>query len=130
MNYCFRLLDSCFGMKYPLTDYGTPEEEAWRWKFLPWLIRMQRLPDTYLYKVKYYDRPDGEDLLGKVIAINRNIAKYALVCGAMDAFMQTQTKGFQQTAGRILHYCWPAAGAATAFASITYASTKVRGKDD
>lgn len=113
-----------------MLDYGSPEEEAWRWKFLPWYVRSQRLPDTYLYKVKYYDHPDGEDLLGKIVAINRCVYPYAAVAGAMDAFMHKQTKGFQQTAGRILHWMWPAFGAATAFASVTYFSTKLRGKDD
>lgn len=123
-------LETPFGMKFPLTDYGTPEEEAWRWKFVPWYIRYQRLHDTYPFTVKYYDKPEGQDLLGKVIAINRIVLPYASAAGVAAAFMHTKVTGFQATAGRIFYFVWPISGAATAFATTSYFGAKLRGKDD
>lgn len=80
--------------------------------------------------MKYYDKPEGEDLLGKIIAINRNAYLYPLVFGVIDATMHKNLKGFQNIAGRVFHFVWPAVGASTAFATATYFGAKTRGKDD
>lgn len=131
INFCiFRGLGIHIGMKYPLTDYGTPEEEAWRWKFVPWYIRMQRIRDTYPFTVKYYAKPEGEDLLGKVIAINRNVLPYGFVSGITHACMHSNAVGIQATTGRVFHMMWPVTGAATAFATVSYFGCKIRGQDD
>lgn len=113
-----------------ITDYGTPEEEAWRWKILPYFLRWQRRNDSYLYKARYYDKPEGEDLMGKLIAINRPALQYGAMAGMCYAFMHSKPAGFQGTVGKILYFTWPAMGAATAFATVTYFSTKLRQKDD
>lgn len=120
-------------IKDPLLDYGTPEEEAWRWKFIPLYVRYQRVRDTYLHKVKYYDKPEGQDLLGKLIATNREILPYGVTWGLVDAFFFNGRllPGFQQKFGRVLHFTWPAVGVATAFTTTTYFAAKFRnGKDD
>lgn len=120
-------------IKDPLLDYGTPEEEAWRWKFIPLYIRFQRRRDSYLYTVKYYDKPEGQDLVGKLIATNRILIPFGLTWGLMDAFFHggRNMPGFQQKFGRVVHFTWPAAGVATAFTSTVYFATKFRnGKDD
>lgn len=120
-------------IKDPLLDYGTPEEEAWRWKFIPLYIRYQRRTDTYLYKAKYYDKPEGEDLLGKLVATNRILVPPALTWGIVDAFMHggLYYQDFQRKFGRVVHFTWPAVGVATAFTTTVYFATKLRnGKDD
>lgn len=113
-----------------LVDYGTPEEEAWRWKILPWYIRFQRFRDHYLCTAKYYDKPEGEDLLSKLIAINRPALQYGLVSGLCYSFMHSKPAGWQTHAGRVLYFVWPFMTAATSFATVTYFSTKIRQKDD
>lgn len=117
-------------MKNPLTDYGTPEEEAWRWKFVPLYIRYQRKYDTYLWKVKYHDKPEGQDLLGKLVATNRYALPWGVVIGGTDALMHQNFNNFQQIAGRMLHWVWPFAGVATAFTTTAYFGAKIRQKDD
>lgn len=119
-----------FGMKYPLTDYGTPEEEAYRWKFVPWYIRYNRIKDSYLCKVKYYDKPEGTDLLGKLIAINRCVIPFAFVGGAAYCTMHAPKPGFQGMAGQFVRAAWPLPAAATAFATVAYFGAKFRQTDD
>lgn len=116
-------------MKY-ITDYGTPEEEAWRWKILPSFIRSERKRDTYLYTVRYYDKPEGQDLAGKLIAVNRPAILYGTTSGVCYAFMHSNPTGFQETLGKVLYFVWPFMGAATSFATVTYFSAKLRQKDD
>lgn len=113
-----------------ITDYGTPEEEAWRWKILPYYIRSQRIRDTFLYKARYYDKPEGEDLLAKLVAVNRPAFQYGTVSGMCYAFMHSKPAGFQESVGKILYFVWPFMGAATSFATVTYFSAKLRKKDD
>lgn len=119
-------------MKSPIWyEYGTPEEEAMRWKILPWYIRYSRMHDHYLQTVKYYDKPDGEDLLGKLVAINRCIAPYVVMVAGAHTFMHSpDVVTNQQRFARFVHHLWPAFGAATAFATVTFFSTKIRQKDD
>lgn len=120
-----------FNMKQPLVDYGTPEEEAMRWRVLPWYIRYPRVHDTYPFKVKYYDKPDGQDLLGKLIACNRNTVPYGIMYGIIDSLMHSPNiSGVQARIGRVVHFTWPAAACATTFTTVTYFATKLRQKDD
>lgn len=115
-----------------LSDYGTPEEEAWRWKFLPLLIRWERSRDHYLYKVKYYDKPEGEDLSGKLIASNRATLPWGVAWGVVDACMYGGAKlpTFQEKFGRFLHMAWPSVAVPTAFVTTVYFATRLRQKDD
>ncbi|XP_031620708.1 uncharacterized protein LOC116339146 [Contarinia nasturtii] len=115
-----------------LIDYGTPEEEAWRWKFIPAYIKIQRKYDHYLYSVKYYDKPEGEDLLGKLIAINRTCIPWGFTVGVTDALMHGGRflPTYQQQFGRFVHFMWPTIAVPTAFATTTYFCAKIRQKDD
>lgn len=115
---------------YKLLEKGKPEEEVWRWKILPWYFRYQRIRDSYFYKAKYYDKPDGEDLMSKLIAVNRPAFTYGTVSGLCYAAMHSKPACFQTKFGQVLYFIWPFMGAATAFATVTYFSTKIRQKDD
>lgn len=119
-------------MVWTILDYGTPEEEAWRWKILPWYVQYNRRYDTYLYTVKYYDKPEGQDLLGKLIATNRLCLKYGVTLGVMDACMQTgrTLNHYQSKIGRFVHFLWPTIAVPTAFTTATYFAAKFRQKDD
>lgn len=132
--FAFRIRHTICGsgsrMPNPLIQHGSPEEEAWRWKLLPLYIRHMRSRETYFFKAKYYDKPEGEDLLGKLIATNRMVFPYAFTCGMMDACMYTRKEGLQARAGRLLHFIWPAVGVATAFTTTAYFGAKIRGTDD
>lgn len=113
-----------------LIEYGKPEEEAFRWKILPWYIRFQRFRDSYLCKAKYYDKPEGEDLMSKLIAVNRPALQYGLTSGLCYSFMHSKPAGWQTHTGRVLYFVWPFMTAATSFATVTYFSAKIRQKDD
>lgn len=101
-----------------------------RWRVLPWYIRYQRINDTYPFTVKYYDKPEGEDLFGKLIAANRYTVGYGFMWGIVDATMLTRKTGVQARIGRVIHFTWPAAACATVFTSVVYFATKIRRKDD
>lgn len=83
-----------------------------------------------LLKAKYYDKPDGEDLTGKCISMNRVALQGAFAWSTVDVLMVSHPKGYLPTLSRYLYFCGPAAGMATAFAVGTYAATRLRGSDD
>lgn len=101
-----------------------------RWKILPWYIRFQRIRDSYIYTAKYYDKPDGQDLMGKLVAVNRPALQYGLLSGLSYSFMHSKPADWQTHTGRVLYFVWPFMTAATSFAAVTYFSTKIRQKDD
>ncbi|XP_063710122.1 NADH dehydrogenase [ubiquinone] 1 alpha subcomplex subunit 11 [Culicoides brevitarsis] len=84
---------------------------------------------SWLYR-QYYDKPDGEDLMGKMIATNR----YAVVVGycysTIDCLLFSHTKGYMQTIGRFAKFTLPLMGIASTFTVLTFASNRLREKDD
>lgn len=117
----------------PISDPGTPEEEAMRYRALPLLNQHHRwdnFKNLFGTKYHYYNRPEGEDLFGKLAHLNSLAFKPALFYGIFDAFMVTQQKTIFLRTVRTLHFIWPAQACATAFVTGAYAATKIRGKDD
>lgn len=79
----------------------------------------------------YYDKPEGEDIVGKLIAVNKHAFAIGSVVGLYDVGMYSKhLKGLQPNVGRYLYYVGPFVGMASVFTTVVYASTKVRGKDD
>lgn len=118
-------------LRTPLPDrYESAEAEAMKAKILPVWWPLRRSPDTYLMKVGYYDKPEGHDLLGKLVATNRTLTFYGTFWGLIDSSMLARKQGYPYMIGRIWHFTWPAAGVATAFTTTAYLGAKLREKDD
>ncbi|KAL7300202.1 hypothetical protein TKK_0007045 [Trichogramma kaykai] len=78
----------------------------------------------------YFDKPDGQDPIGKILGL----APYGVVtgtwCTLFDACLVshcTNAKQFLNTAG---YWMVPLTGMCLAFSGVTYVSTKIRKKDD
>lgn len=98
---------------------------------MPLYIQFQAKKHELLpYKAKYYDKPEGEDLLGKLLATNRLVIPFGLIVGLSDAFMHQNFTDYQRIAGRVFHWTWPFVGVATAFTTTAYFGAKIRQKDD
>lgn len=83
-----------------------------------------------LLNYKYYDSPEGEDVIYKTIAISKFGAVAGLGYGVFDVLMYSRTKGFVNTAGRLGWYVGPLVGAAAAFAVTANVTQNIRGKND
>ena len=83
-----------------------------------------------LFKAQYYDKPEGEDYVGKMLATNRMALQAALGLSTFDVIMYSHPKGFLQTASRFMYWMGPAVGMASAFTTGAYLANKLRGKDD
>lgn len=79
---------------------------------------------------RYYQHPEGEDLVGKLAYTTRFTGTLGLAFGIIDARLYTQPKGYMGVLGRILYWTWPAVGMSAAFVSTTYIATNLRKKDD
>lgn len=83
-----------------------------------------------LTKVEYYDKPEGQDAFGKMVATNRLALGTGLVFSMYDILFLTKPQGYIKTLGRVGYFCGPFMGMASAFTMTTYAATRLRGKDD
>lgn len=83
-----------------------------------------------LLTAQFYDKPDGEDFAGKMIASNRFILAGAIPFATADVLMYSHPKGYLATLGCFAKWIGPAMGLATAFTTATYAAQHLRGKDD
>ncbi|XP_061388986.1 NADH dehydrogenase [ubiquinone] 1 alpha subcomplex subunit 11-like [Musca vetustissima] len=83
-----------------------------------------------LSKTGYYDKPEGQDLFGKMVATNTYAATAGLAWSTVDVLMLTHPKGYLPTLARFAYNTGPMMGMASAFTLATYLSTNVRGKDD
>lgn len=114
----------------PMLDYGTPEAERMKWRAISWLWATQRHQDGYINNVRYYGKPEGEDLLGKLVAINRTVYPYCVMSGAMMGLMEQRTTNLPSAITRGFRYFWPGFAMASTFAGVSYFATNLRGKDD
>jgi len=80
-----------------------------------------------LFKAQYYDKPEGEDYAGKMIATNRMTLAAAVLCATTDVVMVSHPKGFLPTVSRFMYWMGPAVGMASAFTTAAYVSQKLRG---
>lgn len=82
------------------------------------------------FKSNYYDKPDGQDVGGKMLATN----KYALIAGlgyaTTDCLFLSKPVGYGPTIARYIYFTGPLMGMASAFTMVTYTSARMRGKDD
>ncbi|XP_037024369.1 NADH dehydrogenase [ubiquinone] 1 alpha subcomplex subunit 11 [Bradysia coprophila] len=83
-----------------------------------------------LLKVQYYDKPEGQDVFGKMVATNRTALAFGLVTSTYDVLFYTKPQGYIKTIGRYGYFCGPFVGMASAFTMTTYAANRLRGKDD
>ncbi|XP_012145305.1 uncharacterized protein LOC100876696 isoform X2 [Megachile rotundata] len=83
-----------------------------------------------LGKYFYYAKPDGEDLMGKILTSVRMTSMFGIVVGAHDAILRHMSKS---PLHKIVIGFRPVAylsGIGFVFANVTYMSTRMRGKDD
>lgn len=83
-----------------------------------------------LVKAGYYDKPEGEDCFGKILATNSYAVAAGLAWSTIDVLMLARTKGYIPTIARFAYNIGPMMGMASAFTLTTYVATNVRGKDD
>lgn len=83
-----------------------------------------------LVQINYYDHPEGEDIIGKMIATNKFAVLVGVAFSTVDVLLYSHTKGYMATLGRYLKFTGPLVGVASAFTLGTFMSTRLRGKDD
>lgn len=83
-----------------------------------------------LRKLQYYDKPEGEDAFGKMVATNRHALAAGLVFSTYEVLFVSKPKGYFNTIARYGYFLGPAMGLASAFTMTTYSLTRLRGKDD
>lgn len=83
-----------------------------------------------LIKRKYYDHPDGEDIIGKMIATNKWAVAVGVAFSTVDVLLYSHTKGYTATLARYVKFTGPLVGIASAFTLGTFMTTRFRGKDD
>ncbi|XP_055837875.1 uncharacterized protein LOC129906223 [Episyrphus balteatus] len=83
-----------------------------------------------LLKVNYYDHPEGQDAVGKIIALNRYAVSIGLAYSTIDVLMVSKPQGYLATLGRYAYNTGPLVGMASAFTLGCYAANNLRGVDD
>lgn len=83
-----------------------------------------------LFDLRYYDKPDGEDLFGKMVYTNKVATYIGIGVATHDVLLYSHTKGYGATLGRYMWYFAPLCGIASAFTMGTFISTRMREKDD
>lgn len=83
-----------------------------------------------LTKAQYYNKPEGEDYAGKMIATNKYMLAAAIPAATMDVLMYSHPKGALATIARYGKWIGPAMGMASFFTTGVYAACKIREKDD
>lgn len=88
------------------------------------------MPEKSILDVDYYDSPDGVDLTGKMVYANKWAAAVGFAGATVDVLMVSHTKGYLATVARYLVVMGPACAVASAYTVGSFASTRLRGKDD
>uniref|UniRef100_A0A1B6H0T4 NADH dehydrogenase [ubiquinone] 1 alpha subcomplex subunit 11 n=1 Tax=Cuerna arida TaxID=1464854 RepID=A0A1B6H0T4_9HEMI len=78
----------------------------------------------------YYDTPEGEDCLKKVIFMNKMGLFFGISAATIDVIAYTKPVGFANIASRYVMISWPIMAVGSTFAAVTCLSTSLRGKDD
>lgn len=81
-------------------------------------------------KFHYYDKPEGEDPIGKIMGLT----KYGILTGGFftfyDACMISQCTNAAQFFNTAGYWMLPITGMCVTFSAVTYAATNIRKKDD
>lgn len=97
---------------------------------LPFPLRLPLIKEhSRLHSARYYDHPDGVDLVGKLIGVNRMIYPACFAHGVLG-FVQEPSQSLGAAFIRGLQYSLPGFICANAFVTTTFLSTYLRGKDD
>lgn len=83
-----------------------------------------------LLKIQYYDKPEGQDAFGKMVATNRYALATGLVFSTYEVLFVSKPQGYIKTLGRFAYFTGPLMGMASAFTMTTYTANRLRGKDD
>ncbi|KOB75491.1 Mitochondrial NADH:ubiquinone oxidoreductase B14.7 subunit [Operophtera brumata] len=83
-----------------------------------------------LLTYRYYDSPEGKDILLKTVATNKYAALAGLVYGSYDVLMYSRTVGVVNTVARYGFIIGPLVGMATAFTVTSNVAVNIRGKND
>nr|XP_034181754.1 uncharacterized protein LOC117605053 [Osmia lignaria]XP_034181755.1 uncharacterized protein LOC117605053 [Osmia lignaria]XP_034181756.1 uncharacterized protein LOC117605053 [Osmia lignaria] len=78
----------------------------------------------------YYNKPDGEDLIGKIVASARMTTTVGAIVGVFDAVTRVKTNSAIVKVITGLRPMLYSCGIGVVFASVTYMSTRIREKDD
>lgn len=79
---------------------------------------------------KYYDKPEGEDVVGKLVYMNTNAFIFGSGYGLYDIVMFSKNlRTFDQKLFRYLQFALPPVGMATAWTFLTQVTTKLRGEE-
>jgi NADH dehydrogenase (ubiquinone) 1 alpha subcomplex subunit 11 len=84
----------------------------------------------FILKQQYYNKPEGEDYMGKMVVTNKYMFVFAAPAAVCDVLMYSHPKGVLATAACLGKWLGPAALMASAFTTGVYASHALRGKDD
>lgn len=86
--------------------------------------------NSWIYRQGYYDDPEGVNLFGKLVALN----KYALMAGSFmawgDICLVSKVTDYQRVIGKFCFWTYPFVTSATCFTVATYAATRIRRTDD
>ncbi|XP_043279939.1 uncharacterized protein ND-B14.7 [Venturia canescens] len=84
----------------------------------------------FLNKPRYYDTPEGQAPFEKIVACAKKAIVAGVFIGGLDCVWHTDAKNFGEVVNCMSYWVVPMVGMASTWASVTYISTKVRGKDD
>ena len=84
----------------------------------------------FFTKAQYYNKPEGEDFVGKMVATNKYMLAGAIPAATMDVLMYSHPKGSLATMARYAKWIGPAMGMASMFTAGAYLAYHLRGKDD
>lgn len=96
---------------------------------LPFHLRY-RWSNTWIKRQSYYDDPEGVNLFGKLVGINKYAIGGGYFCAAADICLVSKVTDYQRVIGRFAFWTYPFVAAATCFTVATYAATKIRKTDD
>ncbi|XP_050441889.1 uncharacterized protein LOC126846497 [Adelges cooleyi] len=83
-----------------------------------------------IMKYSYYDSPDGKDLAKKLFYTNKNVTIIGFGLATTDIILNSKPKGYLQTLLRYGQLMTPMWAVTSTFCIVTYASTRLRDKDD
>lgn len=84
----------------------------------------------FFTKAQYYNKAEGDDFVGKMVATNKYMLAGAIPAATMDVLMYSHPKGAIQTLARYARWIGPAMGMASMFTAGAYLACHLRGKDD
>ncbi|CAA9994530.1 unnamed protein product [Nesidiocoris tenuis] len=79
---------------------------------------------------RYYDTPEGDDCLDKLMFVSKYAACYGVLFSSVDVLLYSHPIGYGPTLARYAYITLPLIGTAAAWTATVCAATNMRGKDD